>query len=477
MTTVYPSPRRAIGATLALVLAGAASAVAGAASAVFAAGPAATAPDETTLVQRGAYLATAADCVACHTAAGGKPYAGGNPIASPVGTIWSTNITPSKTAGIGNYTEEQFARALRAGVRADGANLYPAMPYTSYTKISDEDVHALYAFFMKGVAPVDAAVPETKLPFPFDIRASMKGWNLLFNSDRRFEPVAGKSEQWLRGAYLTEALAHCATCHTPRNALMAEDDSRAFGGASLGNWYAPNISGDPVHGIGGWSQEDLVAYLKTGHAPGHALVAGPMAEVVDHSLSKLSDADLNAIAVYVRSAAPVATGSADKPAYAYGVPAKDEATIRGASMGQTTGATLYSGNCASCHQASGTGAEQGGPPSLLHVSAVGRDDPGNLVMAILDGVYRSSGSAPRRMPAFAHELSDQDVAMLATYVRQTFGNPAAPAVTAAQVQTLRAPSQPGPIVSEARIGVGVAAVVLLLLLGWLLARRRRKAAA
>ncbi|CAM3622198.1 Gluconate 2-dehydrogenase (Acceptor) [Bordetella sputigena] len=464
MTTVYPSLRRAVGAAFALVLASAAPAV-------FAA-----APDEATLVQRGAYLATAADCVACHTAAGGKAYAGGNPIASPVGTIWSTNITPSKTSGIGNYTEEQFARALRAGVRADGANLYPAMPYTSYTKISDEDVHALYTFFMKGVAPVDAAVPQTKLPFPFDIRTSMKPWNLLFNSDKRFEPTAGKSEQWLRGAYLTEALAHCATCHTPRNALMAEDDSRAFGGGSLGKWYAPNISSDPVHGIGGWSQEDLVAYLKTGRAPGHALVAGPMAEAIDHSLSKLSDADLNAIAVYVKSAPPVATGAAGKPAYAYGAPAKDEATIRGASMGQTTGATLYSGNCASCHQASGTGAEQGGPPSLLHVSAVGRDDPSNLVMAILEGVYRSSGDSARRMPAFAHELSDQDVALLATYVRTTFGNPDAPAVTAEQVKALRAPSQPGPIVSEARIGLGVAVAVLLLLLGLLLARRRRKAA-
>ncbi|ALM81848.1 cytochrome c [Bordetella sp. N] len=473
MTTLYPSPRRAVGAMLALVLAGAASAAI-AASAAPTAAPATT-PDEATLVQRGAYLAIAADCVACHTAGSGKPYAGGNPIASPVGTIWSTNITPSKTSGIGNYTEEQFARALRAGVRADGANLYPAMPYTSYTKISDDDVHALYTFFMKGVAPVDAAVPQTKLPFPFDIRASMMGWNLLFNSDKRFEATAGKSEQWLRGAYLTEALAHCATCHTPRNALMAEDDSRALGGATLGKWYAPNISSDPVHGIGGWSQEDLVAYLKTGRAPGHALAAGPMAEAIDHSFSKMTDADLNAIAVYIKSAAPVATGAAGKPAYAYGAPATDEATIRGASMGQTTGATLYSGNCASCHQAKGTGAELGGTPSLLHVSAVGRDDPSNLVMVILDGIYRSSGKTPRLMPAFAHELSDQDVAMVATYVRQTFGNPEAAAVTAEQVKALRAPSQPGPIVTYARVGMAAAVVVLLLLLGWLLARRRRKA--
>ncbi|OWT70280.1 MULTISPECIES: cytochrome c [unclassified Achromobacter] len=466
MTTAITSLRGVLRGAAALLLAGAATAAA--------ATPASTAPaaaDQATLVQRGAYLAVAADCVACHTAQGGKVYAGGNPIASPVGTIWSTNITPSKTAGIGNYTEAQFAQALRAGVRADGANLYPAMPYTSYTKISDEDVHALYTYFMQGVAPVDLPSPQTTLPFPFNIRASMKGWNLLFNSDKRFEPTAGKTEQWLRGAYLTEALAHCATCHTPRNALMAEDGSRAFGGASLGKWYAPNISSDPVHGIGGWSQETLVAYLKTGHAPGHALAAGPMAEAIDHSLSKLTDADLNAIAVYIKTAAPVAGAAADKPSYAYGAPARDEAMLRGASMGQTTGAALYSGNCASCHQASGTGVEQGGPPSLLHVSAVGRDDPSNLVMTILDGVYRSAGT-PRRMPAFAHELNDEEVAMLATYVRQTFGNPQAPVVTAAQVKALREPARPGPIVTYARVGLALAIVVMLLLAGWLLRRRR-----
>ncbi|MFC4277709.1 cytochrome c [Achromobacter aloeverae] len=473
MTTVSPSLRRAAGVMLALALVGAASAAPNA-------GPATppAAADEATLVQRGAYLATAADCVACHTAAGGKSYAGGNPIASPVGTIWSTNITPSRLAGIGNYTEAQFARALREGVRADGANLYPAMPYTSYTRISDDDVHALYTYFMKGVAPVDLPAPRTSLPFPFDIRASMKGWNLLFNNDKRFEAPAGKSDQWLRGAYLTEALAHCATCHTPRNALMAEDESRAYGGASLGKWYASNISSDPVHGIGGWSQETLVAYLKTGHAPGHALAAGPMAEAIDHSLSKLSDADLDAIAMYIKSVAPVAGGTASQPAYAFGKPATDEARIRGTTMGKTTGATLYSGNCASCHQASGTGAALGGAPSLLHVSAVGRDDPGNLVMAILDGVYRSDKDTPRRMPAFARELDNDEVAMLATYVRQTFGNPAAPVVTAAQVQALREPAQPGPIVTYARIGLGAAVVVLLVLLGWRFSRfgRRRRTA-
>jgi mono/diheme cytochrome c family protein len=208
--------------------------------------PAAAVPaGEQALIDQGRYLATAGDCMACHTVKDGPAYAGGYSVQSPLGAIYATNITPSKTAGIGNYTEAQFARAVRDGVRADGAHLYPAMPYTAYAKLTDQDVHALYLYFMKGVAPVDHQVAKTELPFPFNIRMSMAAWNLMFLNTERFQPDTTKSEQINRGAYLVNGLAHCSTCHTPRNALMAEQGSRFLGGAALGAWYAPNISPDP----------------------------------------------------------------------------------------------------------------------------------------------------------------------------------------------------------------------------------------
>ncbi|MDB5850048.1 MAG: Cytochrome, partial [Rhodoferax sp.] len=244
--------------------------------------PVAASTQDTALIEKGRYLATAGDCAACHTAAGKAPFAGGYSVQSPLGVIVATNITPSKTAGIGNYTEAQFARALREGRRADGQHLYPAMPYTAYTLLSDEDTHALYTYFMRGVAPVDASPPPTELPFPFDIRLSMAAWNLMFLRNERFVPDAAQSQQVNRGAYVANALAHCSTCHTPRNALMAEQGSRFLGGAQLGAWYAPDITPAPG-GIGGWSDAELNQYLRAGHVPGKSQAAGPMAEAVEKS--------------------------------------------------------------------------------------------------------------------------------------------------------------------------------------------------
>jgi mono/diheme cytochrome c family protein len=418
---------------------------------------------EQTLWARGAYLATAADCVACHTGpAGHAPYAGGNPIDTPIGRIWSSNITPSKTYGIGSYTESQFTTALRQGIRADGARLYPAMPYTSYSQLSDDDVHALYAYFMHGVAPVDKAAPRTALPFPFNVRSSMRVWNLLFYRDARFEPDPSKSVEWNRGAYLADALAHCSTCHTPRNMLMAEDLDKRFGGGRIGNWLAPNISSDPLAGIGGWSQAELVAYLKTGDAPGRALAAGPMAEAIDRSLSKLTDSDLNALAVYMKSVPAVADNRVTKPAYSYGTAAHDEAQWRGIAVNRdASGAQSYSGNCASCHQASGEG--NGAVPSLLHVSTVGRADPGNLVLAILDGVNRL-GAQPRLMPGLRDELTDRDVAVLATYVSRRFGDPQASPITAGEVLAMREGVRSAPLVKITQYGVIIAGLIVLSIL-------------
>src|ERR1700723_80568 len=253
------------------------------------------------LTQRGAYLAKAADCGACHTAPHGKPFAGGLAITSPVGTIYSTNITPSADHGIGRYTEEQFARAVRRGVRADGANLYPAMPYTSYSILTDEDVHALYSYFEQGVAPVEAEGPRTDLPFPMNIRLSMKGWNLLFLNSHPFQPDPARSEAWNRGKYLVEGAAHCSACHTPRGFLMQERGARAFAGGQVGTWYAPNITSDVNSGIGGWSQSELVDYLRTGDARGKAQAAGEMGEAVEHSFQYLSEGDVDAMATYVRT--------------------------------------------------------------------------------------------------------------------------------------------------------------------------------
>ncbi len=255
------------------------------------------------LVAKGKYLAIAGDCGACHTTENGRPFAGGLALASPLGQIFSTNITPSKQFGIGNYSLEDFDRAVRHGVRKDGANLYPAMPYTAYSSVSDDDIKALYAYFMHGVEPVDEVGPRTSLPFPFNIRLSMMGWNLIFAHDKPFAADPSKSAQWNRGAYLAEGLAHCSTCHTPRNFLMAEEGGKALGGASLGTWFAPNITSDAVAGIGKWSVDDIAAYLSTGRSPTGSQAGGPMLEAIDKSFSKLDAKDVKAIATYIHGVA------------------------------------------------------------------------------------------------------------------------------------------------------------------------------
>ncbi len=449
---------------------------------------------ESALIARGAGLARAGDCIACHTAKGGTPFAGGLPIDTPLGTIYSTNITPSQQDGIGRYTEAQFAAALRDGKRADGAQLYPAMPYTSYAKVSDDDVHALYTYFMKGVPAVDQAAPRTALPFPFNIRLSMLGWNLLFLDRHRFQPNGAKSAEWNRGAYLVEGLAHCSTCHTPRNALMAEQDSLALSGGTVGTWYAPNITSDVKSGIGGWRQADIVAYLKTGVAPGKAQAAGPMAEAIEHSFQHLSDADLQAMAVYLQSVPAVHDAADTQAPFAWGSPTAQPDAVRlqpwPEDANRASGAQLYDANCASCHQAGGQGSADGGLPSLFHNTALGHAKPDNLIMAILQGVSHPTGgvgdasATPRDgmettaqaaerdshavsqvdMPAFADKLSDTQVATLTNYLMVQYGHPTTP-VTAADVATLRGGGPPSPLLSLARWGMGaVLAIVLLAIL-------------
>lgn len=443
---------------------------------VLAAGPDAAA------IERGRYLATAGDCIACHSVPGGKPMAGGLALATPLGAIVATNITPSTTHGIGKYTLKQFSDAVRHGVRADGANLYPAMPYTAYAKVTDEDTAALYDYFMHGVAAVDAAPAQaTDLPFPFNIRLSMAGWNLLFLDKKPFVVDTAKSMEWNRGAYLAQGLAHCTTCHTPRNALMAEQLSKELGGADLGTWYAPNITSDIHSGVGGWSQQELVDYLRTGRAANKAQAAGPMAEAIDHSLKHLSDADLNAIAHYVKGVPAIRDKADTQPVTQWGKAGDELASIRGVPLPQNlnkmSGAQLYDAQCASCHQAKGEGSFDGSLPPLFHNSVTGRSNSNNLVMAILDGVERHDGKgshAGHLMPAFRQALSDEQIVTLGNYVQKMYGNPDVK-VTAEQVTTLRNGGPASNLIGLARAGIIVGVLVLLALLLWWRGRRRKDA--
>ena len=441
---------------------------------------------EQALIDQGRYLATAGDCMACHTVKDGPPYAGGFSVQSPLGSIYATNITPSKTAGIGNYTEAQFSRAVRDGVRADGAHLYPAMPYTAYAQLTDEDVHALYTYFMKGVQPVDQQVAKTELPFPFNIRMSMMAWNLMFLNDERFKPDPTKSEQINRGAYLVNGLAHCSTCHTPRNALMAEQGSRFLGGGALGAWYAPNISPDR-NGIGGWTDAELLQYLKTGRAEGKAQAAGPMAEAVEKSFQHMTQPDLEAMVAYLRTVKPVA-GPADLPApFTQGKAHTPEPALRGAAgpnerASLTTGAALFSANCASCHQANGAGTKTQFYPALFRNTATGGPDPSNLVAVILYGVERSVGVEEVLMPRFDQTsyvgaLSDEQIASISNYVLAEYGNARVQVSTDDVAQARRGGATP--LLAKVQpfmVWVMALVVVLVLVLIVLLLRRRRRPA-
>lgn len=437
----------------------------------------AAASADAALIQRGHYLAIAGDCTACHTASHGKPYAGGLPIATPVGTIISTNITPSKRYGIGNYTLAQFSDALRKGVRANGAHLYPAMPYTSYAQVSNDDTKALYEYFMKAVAPVDAPSPQTSLPFPFNIRLSMAAWNFLFLDDKPFAPDPGKSADWNRGAYLVRGLTHCSTCHTPRNLLMAEKGSDDLGGGDVGGWYAPNITSDANSGIGGWSEQDLVDYLRTGFAANNAQAAGPMAEAVDDSLRHLSDGDLHAIATYLKTV-PAQHDNADtRPDFAWGMAGNDLASVRGVSLptdpDRMSGPQLYDANCATCHGINGQGASNGALPSLFHNVAFGSAHTNNLVLAILDGVHRAPDTPYLLMTGFANELSNRQIVTLANYLTQRYGNPKAQ-VTAGQVSDLRSGQSSSFLLWGARAAIIVISLLILTFIVFLIYRFGRR---
>ncbi|MCM5704814.1 cytochrome c [Larsenimonas salina] len=397
-------------------------------------------------MSRGAYIARTADCTACHTTNDDSPFAGGLAMPTPMGDIYSTNITPDTKTGIGNYSLEDFTRVLREGVNKQGDHLYPAMPYTAYTKMTDADIKALYDYFMNEVTPVEQANKESDIPWPLSMRWPLAAWNWMFMDKGAYEPQADKSDAWNRGAYLVQGATHCSTCHTPRGLAMqekasSEQEEGFLAGADLGGWHAFNITNDPIDGLGNWSDAEIVQYLKTGAVQDKAQAAGPMGEAVEHSFRFMSDSDLQAIATYLRSVPAVNEGVSEETSrFTQGEPTPVDVQVRGLDLDiarkQAPGASLYMGNCATCHGADGSGSPDGYYPSLYHNSVVGTTKLDNLTQVILNGVHRENNHGELLMPAFKTQLSDEEVATLVNFVTDTFGNPDAE-ITADEVKDIR----------------------------------------
>jgi mono/diheme cytochrome c family protein len=369
-------------------------------------------------IKQGEYLAKAADCMVCHTAKGGQPYAGGFAFVLPFGTLYSTNITPDKETGIGNYTDEQFLAAVHRGVRADGAHLYPAMPYTSYTYMTDADALAIKAYLFS-LPPINSPNKPNALAFPFNQRWAMGVWSAVFRANERFKPDTERSAEWNRGAYLAEAMAHCGECHTPRNLAFALDNRKKFGGALTAGWRAYNISSNKESGVGAWSDEELIAYLANGHAAGHGSAAGPMGEAVDESFSQLAPEDIHAIVAYLRSV----PGSASSDVPARLAPAASESYKEGSATADIRGQQVYEGACASCHGWSGV-SDISEYATLTGARAVNDPHGTNVAQIVLSGMKRSSPAGITEMPGFGAAYSDADIAAVANYVTTRFGSSA-----------------------------------------------------
>jgi mono/diheme cytochrome c family protein len=375
-------------------------------------------------VARGRYLARAGDCESCHTARGGRPYAGGRPIPTPFGNIYSVNITPDRATGIGAWSAQDFYTAMHQGLDPDGRHLYPAFPYPWFTKITRADCDAIKAW-LDTLAPVVRRDTPDPLPWPLRWRGVMAAWNLLYFDAGQFVPDATRSAQWNRGAYLVDGLGHCGACHTPANALGGSRRDEAFGGGSAGeHWAAPSLGGDLRDGLGDWSRAEIVEYLKTG-ANAKSASAGPMTEVVMNSTRYLSDADLDAIATYLKEG-PAAAGGDSARAQALPAPAL------------ARGEALYVDNCTACHMPDGRGVHGVFPP-LTGSAAIQAADAGTVVHVVLAGARmaappsRPTGLA---MPAFGWKLDDGEIADVVNYIRHAWGN-RAPLIDADAVAAVR----------------------------------------
>jgi mono/diheme cytochrome c family protein len=384
--------------------------------------------DDQTLIAKGQYLARAGDCIACHTNPGGALFAGGRAMPTPFGTLYSSNITPDPTTGIGSWTVDQFYGAMHTGRFPDGGLIYPAMPFGSYTKVTRADSDAIFAY-LRSVPPVHQPNTPQALRFPFNNRRLILGWRTLFFQEAEYQPDLAKSAEWNRGAYLVEGLGHCAMCHTPINALGGSSQSQAFEGGliPMQNWYAPSLTSNKEAGLGEWSIDEIVDLLRTGVSRRGA-VYGPMSEVVFNSTQYLDDADIRAMAIYLKS-----LGQGSPPASeTSGIPVPESSLLL--AFGQT----VYAKHCASCHGADGHGMPPdypplAGNPSIQMQSAV------NPIRMVLNGGFppgTAGNPEPYGMPPFAQSLSDDEVAAVVSYIRGAWGNQGS-AVSAEQANALR----------------------------------------
>ncbi|WP_114470429.1 c-type cytochrome [Pseudorhodoferax soli] len=388
-------------------------------------------------LKRGEYLARVGDCIACHSAPGGKPFAGGLALESPIGKIYSTNITPDKKTGIGTYSLEDFDKAVRHGIAKQGHTLYPAMPYTSYAYVKPDDVKAMYVYFMQGVQPVEAANKPSEIPWPMSMRWPLGVWRSLFAPEVTTDntPVPD-ADRIAVGRYLVTGLGHCSTCHTPRGVALQEKATTDAGadflsGAVLEGWLARSLRGDHRDGLGSWTEADIQALLKTGRNR-HGATFGSMADVVAHSTQHMTDSDLGAIAAYLKTL-PATDGKSVPLVY-------DDKAAKAMFNGtdKSLGALTYVNNCAACHRTSGKGYDEVFPALALNPT-VNADDPSSVIHIILKGAQMPhTTTAPTQfaMPGFADRLTDSEVADVATLIRQSWGN-RAPGVTASQVAKVR----------------------------------------
>lgn len=371
-------------------------------------------------IARGKYLTALGDCVACHTVKNGASFAGGRPIQTPFGTLLSANITPDQKTGIGDWTSEQFYRALHEGIDDDGDHLYPAFPYNYYTRVTRADSDAIFAY-LRTLKPVHNALQRNQLPFPFRMRWLMAVWNWLFLDKGEYKPDASKSAAWNRGAYLVNGLGHCGACHTPMNILGAPKNSQFLQGGMFGNWFAPDLTPNRRTGLGSWSRQAVIEFLKTGRNP-HAAAAAEMGEVVAFSTSKATTADLKAIAVYLEDQKPSPEASPAAP---------DAQQMR-------KGEAIFIDSCSACHRMHGEGVPRFFPP-LRGDANLQQKNPTTTLNFILAGVQSTPTDArptPFSMPAYAWKLNDGQIAAVETFIRNSWGNRAS-AVSASDVADAR----------------------------------------